>query len=324
MQYTTLGRTALEVSRLCLGTMNFGGWASESESFAIMDQALELGFNFFDTANVYGGKAGKGATETIVGNWFAQGGGRRERVVLATKVFGQMSEGPNNGKLSARHIMQACEASLARLQTDYLDLYQMHHVWRAAPWEEVWQALDRLVDQGKVLYVGSSNFAAWNIMQANEHARRRHRLGLVSEQSLYNLNARMVELEIVPACRDQGVALLPWSPLSAGLLAGVVAPEPYAGRRGHPATRKRLEDKRETLVAWEGFCRDQGHAPADVALAWLLANEVVTAPIVGPRTMEQLVAAPRAFDIQLDEEAMARLDIIFPGPGGEAPEAYAW
>ena len=324
MQYTTLGRTALEVSRLCLGTMNFGGWTPEEDSFAIMDRSLELGINFFDSANVYGGTAGKGATETIVGNWFAQGEGRRDQVVLATKVYGSMGEGRNDGKLSARHIMHACHESLRRLQTDYLDLYQMHHVWRAAPWEEIWQAMDRLVDQGKVLYVGSSNFAAWNIMQANEHARLRNRLGLVCEQSLYNLNARTIELEVIPACRDQGVGVIPWSPLSAGLLGGILAEEAPDGRRGHATTRKRLAEKRETLVAYEGFCRDQGERPADVALAWLLANDVVTAPIIGPRTMDQLDSSMRCLDVVLDDAALARLDVIFPGPGGQAPEAYAW
>ena len=216
MQYTSLGRTACQVSRLCLGTMNFGARASEEDSFAIMDRALELGINFFDTANVYGGTAGKGASEAIIGRWF-EASGRREDVVLATKVYGAMGEGPNDGKLSALHIVRACEASLERLRTDRIDLYQMHHVWRRAPWEEIWQAMDLLVAQGKVLYVGSSNFAGWNIMQANEHARRRHTLGLVSEQSLYNLNARTVELEVLPACRAYGVGVLPWSPLGGGM-----------------------------------------------------------------------------------------------------------
>ncbi len=323
MQYTNLGRTALEVSRLCLGTMNFGGWTTEEDSFAIMDRSLELGFNFFDTANVYGGKAGKGATETIVGGWLAQGGGRREQVVLATKVYGAMGEGRNDGKLSARHIVQACHESLRRLQTDFIDLYQMHHVWRHAPWDEIWQAMDTLIRQGKVLYVGSSNFAAWNIMQANEEARRRHMLGLVSEQSLYNLNARTVELEVIPACRDQGVGILPWSPLGAGLLAGIVD-ETDEGRRATPAVRKRLDEHRATFVAYEGVCRDLGEKPADVALAWLLHNDAVTAPIIGPRTMDQLETAMRSLDVQLSDETLKRLDTIFPGPGGQAPEAYAW
>ena len=286
MQFTSLGRTALQVSRLCLGTMNFGGWTAEPDSFAIMDRARELGINFFDTANVYGGKAGKGATETIVGNWLAQGGGRREDVVLATKVYGQMGDGKNDGKLSARHIVHACHESLRRLQTDFIDVYQMHHVWRQAPWEEIWQAYETLIQQGKVLYAGSSNFAAWNIMQANEAARSRNMLGLVSEQSLYNLNDRMIELEVIPACRNQGVGIIPWSPLARGLLAGVLD-APDEGRRASDAVRNAIESKRETLVAWEGTCRDLGEKPADVALAWLLANDAVTAPIIGPRTMDQ-------------------------------------
>ncbi len=323
MQYTNLGRTALDVSRLCLGTMNFGGWTTEDDSFAIMDRSLELGFNFFDTANVYGGKAGKGATETIVGRWFAAEPTRRDQVVLATKVYGSMGDGRNDGKLSARHIVQACHASLERLQTDYIDVYQMHHVHRQAPWEEIWQAMDTLIRQGKVLYVGSSNFAAWNIMQANEFARRQGMLGLVSEQSLYNLNARMIELELVPACRNQGVGILPWAPLSSGLLGGIIE-KTEQGRRAHATTQKRLEEQRETLVAYEGFCRDLGEKPADVALAWLLHNDVVTAPIIGPRTMEQLESCMRSLELELSDETLGRLDTIFPGPGGQAPEAYAW
>ena len=175
MRYRRLGRTALQVSELCLGTMNFGPETSEEDSRAIMDRALELGVNFFDTANRYGGSKGPGTTEEIVGRWFALGGGRREKVVLATKVFGAMSEWPNDGRLSARHIRAACDASLRRMQTDHIDLYQMHHVDRSAPWDEVWQAMEQLVQQGKVIYVGSSNFAGWHIAQANEAAKHRLR-----------------------------------------------------------------------------------------------------------------------------------------------------
>ncbi len=323
MQYTNLGRTALEVSRLCLGTMNFGGYTSEEDSFAIMDRSLELGINFFDTANVYGGTAGKGATETIVGNWFALGEGRRDQVVLATKVYGQMGDGKNDGKLSARHIIHACHESLRRLQTDFIDVYQMHHVWRKAPWDEIWQAYETLIQQGKVLYAGSSNFAAWNIMQANEHARSRRMLGLVSEQSLYNLTERTIELEVIPACRDQGVGIIPWSPLAAGLLGGILEGA-GDGRRASERVQARVEKQRETLVAWEGYCRDLGEKPADVALAWLLANDAVTAPIIGPRTMDQLDGSLRALEIDMTPEVLGRLDRIFPGPGGQAPEAYAW
>ena len=187
MEYTHLGRSGLSVSRLCLGTMNFGPEATEEVSHAIMDRALEHGINFFDTANVYGWRKGEGWTERIVGNWFAQGGQRREKVVIATKLYGSMSDWPNDTFLSARNIISACEASLRRLQTDHIDLYQMHHVDRDTPWDEIWQAMETLVRQGKVIYVGSSNHAGWNIAQAQETARNRHFQGLVSEQSLYNL-----------------------------------------------------------------------------------------------------------------------------------------
>jgi len=192
MEYTTLGRTSLRVSRLCLGTMNFGPLTSEADSHAIMDKALELGINFFDTANVYGWKKGEGVTEQIIGRWLAQGGRRREQIVLATKVYNAMGDGPNDRWLSAYHIRAACEDSLRRLKTDHIDLYQMHHIDRKAPWEEVWQAMEVLVQQGKVLYVGSSNFAGWHIAQAQCAAAARHFMGLVSEQSLYNLKDRMI------------------------------------------------------------------------------------------------------------------------------------
>ena len=323
MQYAHLGRSGVEVSRLCLGTMNFGPETGEGESFRVLDRALEHGINFVDTADVYGWKVGHGVTEQILGRWLAQGGERRERVVLATKVYGKMGEGPNRSRLSALHIREACEASLRRLQTDHVDLYQMHHVWREAPWDEIWQAMELLVRQGKVIYVGSSNFAAWNIVQANEIARGRHFMGLVSEQSLYNLTARTVELEVLPACKANGVGVLPWSPLAGGLLAGVLDGASQ-GRRAKEALRKRLEKERPRIQAWEGLCRELGERPADVALAWLLANDAVTAPILGPRTLEQLDGALRALELRLDAATLARLDEIFPGPGGPAPEAYAW
>src|SRR3954454_23288067 len=220
MEYVHLGRTGLKVSRLCLGTMNFGPQTSEADSFRIMDSALARGINFFDTANVYGWKKGEGWTEQILGRWFAQGGGRREKVVLATKVYGTMGDWPNQSRLSALHIVRACEDSLRRMQTDVIDLYQMHHVDRASPWDEIWQAMEMLVQQGKVIYVGSSNFAGWHIAQANEAARSRHFLGLVSEQSKYSLVERTVELEVIPACRSYGLGLIPWSPLGSGALAG--------------------------------------------------------------------------------------------------------
>jgi aryl-alcohol dehydrogenase-like predicted oxidoreductase len=323
MQYTRLGRTALEVSRLCLGTMNFGPQTSEQDSFRILDRALELGINFVDTADVYGWKKGEGVTEQILGRWLAQGGGRRDKVVLATKVYGVMGDWPNSSRLSALHIVRACEASLKRLQTDRIELYQMHHVWRAAPWDEIWQALELLVQQGKAIYCGSSNFAGWHIAQACESARARHFLGLVSEQSLYNLCDRMVELEVLPACQSYGLAVLPWSPLAGGILAGR-AGAAKEGRRASESALKKLARHAERIEPWESLCRELGEEPANVALAWLLAQPAVTAPIVGPRSLTQLEGALRALDIALTREVSARIDAIFPGPGGAAPEAYAW
>ena len=323
MEFTQLGRTGLKVSRLCLGTMNFGPFTTELDSFAIMDKAHELGINFFDTANVYGWKLGEGVTENIVGRWFDSGGGRREKTVIATKVFGRMGDWPNQSRLSALHIREACEASLRRLQTDHIDLYQMHHVDRNAPWEEIWQAMEVLVQQGKVLYVGSSNFAGWHIAKAQAAASEHHFMGLVCEQSLYSLNDRMIELEVIPACKDYGLGLIPWSPLSGGLLGGVLQ-KIKMGRRTEGDMKKKIKEKGASLRAWEGFCKRLGEEPADVALAWLLSNPVVTAPIIGPRTIEQLSGSLRALKIKLGKEAMKKIDAIWPGPGGEAPEAYAW
>ena len=319
MNYVRLGRTGLRVSPLCLGTMNFGPQTSELDSHAIMDHALEIGINFFDTANGYGGR---GATERIIGNWFAQGGGRREKTVLATKVYGGMGDWPNNDKLSALNIRRACDASLQRMQTDYIDLYQMHHVDRDTPWEEIYQAFETLVAQGKVLYFGTSNFAGWHIAQGSEIAKQRGFLGLVSEQSLYNLNARMVELEVIPACEKYGLGLIPWSPLAGGLLGGVLQ-KATEGRRSSEGTQKNIEANRPKLEAWEGLCRDLGEKPADMALAWLLKNPVVTAPIIGPRTMEQLDGSLRALEISISDETSKKLDEIFPGHR-TAPEDYAW
>lgn len=323
MEYTNLGRSGLRVSPLCLGTMNFGPRTTEDDSHAIMDCALELGLNFFDTANSYGGPDHKGRTEEIIGRWFAQGGGRRDRVVLATKVYSTMTDWPNDGRLSARNIIRACEASLKRLQTEWIDLYQMHHVDRDSPWEEIWQAFDTLVAQGKVIYVGSSNFAGWHIVQANEAAKARNTMGLVSEQSLYNLTARTVELEVLPACQTYGLGVIPWSPLGGGLLGGVLKGQ-EEGRRSSEDMRKRVEQHRDQLEQWEALCAEIGEKPADVALAWLLHQPAVTAPIIGPRKMDQLAGSLRALEIALSEEVLKRLDGIFPGPGGTAPEAYAW
>jgi aryl-alcohol dehydrogenase-like predicted oxidoreductase len=303
------------------------GWTSEAESFAIMDQALELGINLIDTSNVYGepqvsaDPRGEGIAEQIIGRWLAQGG-RRERIVLATKVYAPMGSGPNDRGLSAYHIRKACDDSLRRLQTDHIDLYQMHHIDRNTPWEEIWQAMETLVQQGKIVYVGSSNFAGWHIATAQATAAARHFMGLVSEESKYNLKDREIELEVIPACRAYGLGLLPWRPLGGGLLAGALASPTW--RLADPVKQREIERYRPQLEAYEQFCRELGEAPAEVALAWLLHNPTVPALISGPETVDQLTGSMRALSIMLSAEALARLDAIWPGPGGEAPEAYAW
>ena len=323
MEYTHLGRSGLSVSRLVLGTMNFGPQTEEPDSHRIMDRALEHGLNFFDTANVYGWQQGEGITEQIIGRWFAQGGGRREKVVIATKLYGSMSDWPNDTFLSARNICRACEGSLKRLQTDYIDVYQMHHVDRDTPWEEIWEAMETLRAQGKILYVGSSNFAGWHIAAAQEAAKQRHFLGLVSEQSIYNLTKRDIELEVLPAARHYGLGVIPWSPLHGGLLGGVLRKEAEGRRRTQGRAKDQLEAKREQIQAYEDLCADLGHEPAHVGLSWLLAQDGVTGPIIGPRTLEQLDDSLRALEITLDDKTLAQLDEIWPGHK-TAPEDYAW
>jgi len=322
MDYVHLGRSGLEVSPLCLGTMNFGPHTSEEDSFAIMDRAHELGLNFFDTADVYGWKKGEGITENIIGRWFAQGGGRRERTVIATKLYGDMGDWPNERRLSALHIRRACDASLKRMQTDYIDIYQAHHIDRNTPFDEFWEAMEVLRQQGKILYVGSSNFAGWHIAKAQESAARRGFFGLVSEQSHYNLLTRTVELEVLPACQDYGLGVIPWSPLAGGLLGGVLR-KIDKGRSASDRMLTELEKHRDKIERYEKLCDELGEDPAHVGLAWLLKQPAVTAPIIGPRTLEQLDGTMRTLEIKLDDEALAKLDEIFPGRR-TAPEDYAW
>ncbi|MEW2510923.1 aldo/keto reductase [Streptomyces sp. NPDC046870] len=331
MEYTQLGRTGLKVSRLVLGTMNFGPQTDEADSHAIMDAALDAGINFFDTANVYGWGENKGRTESIIGNWFAKGGGRREKTVIATKVYGNMdADGaavwPNHDKLSALNIRRAVDASLKRLRTDYIDLYQFHHIDRSTPFEEIWQAIDVLVQQGKILYVGSSNFPGYKIAQANETAARRGgTIGLVSEQCLYNLAERRAEMEVIPAAQDYGLGVIPWSPLHGGLLGGVIKKEVQGGRRASGRAADTLKDPtaRAQIQSYEDLLDKHGLEPGEVALAWLLTRPGVTGPIVGPRTADQLRSALRAVELELGEDLLAGLDEIFPGPG-PSPEAFAW
>ncbi|CAI1827140.1 aldo/keto reductase [Serratia proteamaculans] len=328
MQYTHLGRTGLKVSRLCLGTMNFGDMTDEKTSHNIMDAALDAGINFIDTADVYGCPqspditSGNGLSEEIIGRWLSRSG-NRDKIVLASKVYQPMATGPNDKYLSAYHIRRACDASLKRLKTDHIDIYQMHHVDRATPWDEIWQAMEQLIREGKITYVGSSNFAGWHIACAQSASASRHLLGLSSEQSIYNLAQRAIELEVIPALRHYGMGLIPWSPLSGGLLGGVLE-KARTGRRATPEMKNNITHHFEALQKWETLCLDLGEKPADVALAWLLHNPSVTAPLIGPRTREQLTLALRAVEITLSEDTLRCIDKIWPGPGGEAPEAYAW
>ena len=328
MEYTNLGRTALRVSRLCLGTLNFGARVSPDDSHVLMDRALDLGINLFDTANSYGWQVHRGYTEEILGSWFATGGRRRDRVILATKVFSEMDPWPNNSGLSARHIIAACEASLRRMRTDWIDVYQMHHVDRTAPWDEVWQALETLTAQGKIRYAGSSNFAGWHLSAAQESAARRNFLGLVSEQCVYNLVTRHVEMEVIPAAQAYGLGVLVWSPLHGGLLGGALrkqrdgtAVKSAQGRAVEALTTLRAE-----VQKYEDLCADLAEDPARVGLAWVLSRPGVTAPVVGPRTVEHLEAAAGTLDLTLPESLLAQLDQLFPpvGRGGPAPEAWCW
>jgi aryl-alcohol dehydrogenase-like predicted oxidoreductase len=327
MKYTQLGRTGLKVSRLVLGTMNFGPLTNEADSHTIMDAALGAGINFFDTANVYG-REHKGRTEEIIGTWFAQGGDRRDKVVLATKVNGNMAGNnpawPNHDKLSALNIRRAVDASLKRLQTDYIDIYQFHHIDRATPVEEIWQAIDTLIAQGKILYAGSSNFPGWKIAQTNENARRVGSYGLVSEQCLYNLAERRAEMEIIPAAQEYGLGVIPWSPLQGGLLGGAIRKErDGSGAGGRSSDRLADTAIRAQIQAYEDLLDKHGIDPGEAALAWLLTRPGVTGPITGPRTIEQLESALRAVELELSDEVLASLEEIFPGTG-PSPEAFAW
>ncbi|HHG1290710.1 TPA: aldo/keto reductase [Klebsiella pneumoniae] len=337
MNYTHLGRTGLKVSRLCLGTMNFGDVTDEKTSARILDEALEAGINFIDTADVYGTEQspdiqqGSGLSEEIIGRWLQQGG-RRERIVLATKVYQPMGPGPNDRRLSAYHIRKACEDSLRRLKTDHIDVYQMHHIDRHTPWEEIWQAMELLVQQGKVLYIGSSNFAGWDIATAQSVATARHFLGLVAEQSLYNLTARTIELEVIPACRHFGLGLIPWSPLAGGLLGGVLK-KMASGRRARPASARLIEQYRPQLEAYEGLCEDLGETfaqswarrknttPVQFALAWVMAQRPWIVPIPGTTQYPHLIENSGAPQVRLTDSELREIDAALakiPLQGGRA------
>ncbi|MFT7245279.1 MAG: NDP-hexose 2,3-enoyl reductase [Candidatus Azotimanducaceae bacterium] len=321
MQYRQLGRSGLQVSQICLGTMNFGPRTSEPDSFEILNVAVNAGINFVDTANQYGGALGVGSTETILGNWLAEDRTRRDTLVLATKVHEPMSDDINDRGLSARHIQMACDASLKRLGVEHIDLYQMHHIDRVTPIEEIWQAMERLIAQGKITYVGSSNFPGWAIARANEKAIARQQLGLISEQGLYNLIERRAEMEVLPACLEYGLGLIPWSPLAGGLLAG--SKTAAGGRRQSEEMQQAIKARSDQLNQFEVLCNELTESPSTIALAWLLHQPGVAATIVGPGAAAQLSSILHVPDISLSSEVLKRIDGIFP-PCGASPEAYAW
>ncbi len=333
MIHAHLGRTGVRVSRLCLGVMNFGPLVTEDISCAIMDRALDAGINFFDTANTHGRPAGAtenadaGAAEHVVGGWLSRSRGRRDRIVLATGVHGSTAAGPGQGKLSGPEIRRCCDESLRRLRTDHIDLLQIRHVARDTPWEEIWQAMDVLVAQGKIVYVGSSGLAGWEIAAGNEAAMRRRSLGLVSEQCDYSVLERAVESEVLPVCESYGVGVIGRSPLMDALLdcapgerrVGLsAATSPSVREPWRQRLEQRLEKYRPRFEAFAALCESIGERSADVALAWALAQPALTAATIGPRTVEQLTGSLRALEIVLGEKELAALDEIVPGPAGPA------
>lgn len=332
MEYARLGRSNLVVSRICLGTMHFGTRTPEAEAFEIMDKALEMGINFFDTANVYG-RPNTGGTEEIIGRWLAQGGGRRDSVVVATKVYGNMVDdpGPNEGGgISAYKIRKHCEDSLRRLQTDHIDLYQVHHIDRTITLEEFWRTFGRLEDNGDILYVGTSNFPGWGLAKFQMAAWQRGLTGIISEQTQYNLFNRTPELEVLPAAENLGIGVIPYMPLGGGLLAGKKTL--VAGSRSAQVWAEYgfSEDRQPQLDAFSSLCADLGEPAHIVAIAWTLAGTAVTSAIVGIRTLRHLEGLDHAASLKLNRETMVRLDEIFdvnqgrPLKSAPAPEAYAW
>jgi aryl-alcohol dehydrogenase-like predicted oxidoreductase len=326
MEYTQLGRAGLKVSRLCLGAMNWGRVTEEKECFRIMDAALEAGINFIDTANRYGGPGKIGMSETIIGKWFQEGGGRREQTVLATKVYSSMEDpldGPNSpSNLSAFKIRRHLEGSLERLATDHVELYQMHHIDRRCTWDELWEVFGALIAQGKIFYVGSSNFASHHLVTAQYEARQRGMFGLVSEQHKYNLLCRLPELEVLPAAREFGIGVIAWSPLAGGLLGGSALKEERGVRTAD--RQEEIELHKTRLESYSALCRELGEKEAAVGLAWVLQQPGLSCAIIGPRTVGQFHESLRALEVKLDDEILKKIDAIFPGPGGPAPEAYAW
>ena len=334
MRYTNLGKSNLKVSRICLGTMHFGNRTPEDEAIRIMDRALDMGINFWDTANVYSGPGKlRGTSEAIIGRYFQAHNGSRDRVVLATKVNGPMEDvdDPNYDRgVSAYKVRKHVNDSLERLQTDRIDLYQVHHIDRSITLEEFWGMFEKLVADGKVLYVGSSNFPGWSLAKFQTAAMQRGFMGLISEQTMYNLLCRWPELEVLPAALDMGICVIPYMPLAGGILTAKVQSE-AGSRTASVENEYGVSVSSDQIQAFQALCADLGESPVAVAIAWTLAQPAVSSAIVGIRTQEHLDEMERASEFDLDEETLKQLDEMFDTNKGRpirtsrpAPEAYAW
>ncbi len=318
MEYRSLGRTGIKVSPLCLGCMNFGGKTSPEDSYAIIDRAIDAGINFLDTANVYS----RGRSEEITGEALKRNG-KRDQIILATKVHGVMDDtDPNMRGNTRRHIIQQVDASLKRLQTDYIDLYQIHRPQPDVPIDETLRALDDLIRSGKVRYIGTSTFAAWQVMEALMIAKELGLNRFICEQPPYNLLDRRIERELLPMTQTYGIATIPWSPLAGGLLAGKYQrdAEPPSGSRYENVKANEMQQKRYTDQAFdvieglESLAKNKGCSLSQFALAWCMSQPGVTSPIIGPRTMEQLEDNLKALDITISEEDKKEVDALIP-PG---------
>ena len=334
MEYAKLGRSNMTVSKICLGTMHFGSRATEEESHLVLDEAVRMGINFIDTANVYGGDAGRGRSEEIIGNWLATRPGIRDDIVLATKVYHAMGDlGParEEAGFSAYKVRKHLADSLRRLQTDRIDVYQIHHIDERVSAEELWGTYERLVARGDVLYAGSSNFSGWGLTKAQLQAWQRGFVGFVSEQTQYNLLSRVPEMEVLPAAQDLGIGVIVYMPVAGGLLTGKT--ESVDGSRTRQVEEEyglRIGPDNTQFRDFSALCRDLGEPEHVVATGWVLQHPAVSSAIVGIRSVEQLAGLERAAALTIAPEVMDRLDLIFDinhgrriGPG-RSPQAHAW
>ncbi len=333
MRYSFLGKSNLEVSKVCLGTMHFGNRTPDEEAFKIMDKAIDMGINFFDTANVYGEPHGR--TEEVIGNWFEKSG-KRDKVILATKSYNCMTDPatayPNEiYGISAYRLKRDMEASLKRLKTDHVELYQLHHLDRDITVEEFWNGMEKLIEKDYTTYIGTSNFAGWALAKFQMAATSRGKLGLVSEQTMYNLLCRYPELEVIPAAMDFGIGLIPYMPLAGGLLCGKTATT--AGFRTNQVAGEYgiSYETNDMIMEFKKFCAELGEKESVVSGAWVIANPAVSSVIVGVRTLEQLEDLARMGELALDQSSVNRLNEIFPIHKGRVlrnnqptPECYAW